>query len=44
MVVNVSRGNIQSTLILNNWARCVNRINRQDLTGLITIIISKIYA
>ena len=30
-VVNVSRGDVQSTLTLNNWARYINKINRQDL-------------
>ena len=33
-----------STLTLNNWARCIDRINRQDLTRLITIITNKVYA
>ena len=28
----VSRGEVQSTSTLNDWARYVNRMNRQDLT------------
>ena len=40
MVVNMSQGEVASTLTLNNWARYINKINRQDLTKLITIITS----
>ena len=32
-----------STSTLNNWAGYINKINRQDLTRLITVIISKVY-
>ena len=28
----LSRGKVQSTLTLNDWARYVNKINRQDWT------------
>ena len=28
----LSQGEVQSTSTLNDWAGCVNRINRQDLT------------
>ena len=34
----MSRGEVQSTSTLSDWARYVDRINRQDLTGLITVI------
>jgi hypothetical protein len=40
----VSRGEVQSTSTLNNWAKYIDRMNRQDLTGLITIITSRVYA
>ena len=40
----MSRSKVQSTLILNNWARYINKINRQDLTRLITIINNRVYA
>ena len=39
----VSQGEVQSTSTLNNWARYIDRINRQDLTRLITIITSRVY-
>ena len=34
----------RSTSTLNNWARYINKINKQDLTKLIIIITSKVYA
>ena len=34
----MSRGEVQSTSTLNDWARYVDRMNRQDWTGLITVI------
>ena len=39
----LSRGKVQSTSTLNNWARYIDKINRQDLTRLITIITNKVY-
>ena len=30
VVVNISQGKIQSTLTLNNWAKYINKINKQD--------------
>ena len=33
------RGEVQSTLTLNDWARYIDKMNRQDLTRLITAII-----
>ena len=32
VVVNISRGEVVSTLTLNDWARYIDKINRQDLT------------
>ena len=40
----MSRGEVQSTSTLNNWAGYVNKINGQDLTGLITVITSRVFA
>ena len=40
----ISQGKVQSTLTLNDWARYIDRINRQDLTRLITTITSRVYA
>ena len=37
------RGEVQSTSTLNDWAGYIDRINRQDLTGLITIITNRVY-
>ena len=37
------RGEVQSTSTLNDWAGYINRINRQDLTRLITVITSGVY-
>ena len=34
----------QSTSTLSDWARYIDRINRQDLTKLITAIIDRVYA
>ena len=42
-VVNILQGEVQSTLTFNNWARYINKINKQDLTRLITIITSRVY-
>ena len=39
----MSRGEVQSTSTLNNWARYTDKMNRQDLTRLITIITNKVY-
>ena len=38
----MSRGEVRSTSTLNNWARYVDRMNRQDLTGLITMITNRL--
>ena len=43
VVVNISQVEVQSTSTLNNWAKYIDKINRQNLTGLITIIINKVY-
>ena len=43
-VVNILQSKVQSTLTLNNWARYIDKINKQNLTRLITIITSKVYA
>jgi hypothetical protein len=42
--LSLSQGKVQSTLTLNDWARYINRINRQYLTKLITAITSGVYA
>ena len=31
--LSLSQGKVQSTLTLNDWARYIDKINRQDLTG-----------
>ena len=38
------RGEVVSTLTLNDWAGYVDRINRQDLTGLIIVITNRVFA
>ena len=37
----MSRGKVQSTSTLNDWAGYINRINRQDQ---ITVITNRVYA
>ena len=39
----MSQGKVQNTLIFNDWARYINKINKQDLIGLITTIINVVY-
>ena len=39
----MSQGEVQSTSTLNNWAGYIDKINRQDLTGLITVITSRVF-
>ena len=32
IVVNISQGEVASTLTFNNWAKYINKINKQNLT------------
>ena len=40
--MNVSQNEIQNTSTLNNWARYVDKINRQDLTRSLQLLVEYI--
>ena len=42
-LIYMSRGEVQSTSTLNNWAGYVDRINRQDRARIITAITNRVF-